>query len=142
MTMATKKTKKSDKPQISKTEFIRKFDRAVPAKEVVEKGAKAGIDLSANFIYAVRSADAKPKSGRPVGRPPKPAVAKAAGEQLSLPPVVESAPTPTPRKGLARAGTAPSTAAAIDLVLKLGTDGAHKAIDEVVHSVEQLRTVG
>jgi hypothetical protein len=137
MIMASKKTKKTS-AKMSKTDFIRQFDRAVPAKEVIEKGEKAGIDLTANFIYAVRSADSRPKSGRPVGRPPKGSPVKA-GEISTIPEVVTTTPAAPTKKGLARAGTAPSTAAAIDLVLRLGTDGAHKAIDEVVRGVEQLR---
>src|SRR5579859_2580173 len=57
------------RPKTNKAEFIRRFPN-LKASQVVEHGKKAGIKLSTNYVYMVRSgsgAKAKTTAGAPNG---------------------------------------------------------------------------
>lgn len=70
---------RSSKPVRSKAEFVRTLPSSTPAKEVVAIAKAAGISLTENHVYSVRSVDkrAKKKSAAKTNAP-KPAVTAAA----------------------------------------------------------------
>jgi hypothetical protein len=82
---------KSPKPTVSKSDFVRSQPSTLSAAEVLAKAKEAGIKLTPQLVYKVRS-DAKPKSkaafvrGLPVSTPAKDVVkqAKALGLTLSI----------------------------------------------------------
>jgi hypothetical protein len=60
-------TKKFPAQKINKSAFVREQPADLPAKEVVEAGKAAGIELSEGFVYNIRSAAKKAGVAR-VGR--------------------------------------------------------------------------
>ena len=60
--MAAAQNNKSSKP-VSKSEFVRSLPESIPAKEVVERAKKAGLEMSDKYVYVVRS-NARKKDGR------------------------------------------------------------------------------
>lgn len=60
--MPVAQNNKSSKP-VSKSEFVRSLPESIPAKEVVERAKKAGLEMSDKYVYVVRS-NARKKDGR------------------------------------------------------------------------------
>lgn len=50
-----KSAKSAKQPTISKADYVRGIPHKIKAKEVVEKAKEAGIKLSANYVYLLRS---------------------------------------------------------------------------------------
>jgi hypothetical protein len=78
MRTSTAPSPRSSKPVKSKAEFVRTLPPSTPAKEVVAKAKAAGISITENHVYSVRSVDkrAKKKSA-PKSNASKPAVTAA-----------------------------------------------------------------
>ncbi|MBK6518556.1 MAG: hypothetical protein IPM79_24360 [Polyangiaceae bacterium] len=82
-TAAKKKTKKSKSTKAGKSEFgakaefIRSKPLGMPANQVVEEGAKQGLSMSANHVYAVRAEMRKKQRGSAKTATPPPSVAPA-----------------------------------------------------------------
>lgn len=154
--MATKQTSKesSDKTP-TKADFIRGL-AGVPAKEVVAKAQEAGITLSEDYVYKLRSSEriaakkaaggekpASPKKAAPKKRGPKKGSKKGASSKAAA--ATKSAEQPAsaathaPRRGAASAGEGERTALEakfIDLVLDLGLN---KAEDLFAKLRQQIR---
>jgi len=76
---STAPSPRSTKPVQSKAEFVRTLPSSTPAKEVVAKAKAAGVSLTENHVYSVRSVDKRAKKkGAAKGNAPKPAVIAAA----------------------------------------------------------------
>jgi len=70
---------RSSKPVQSKAEFVRTLPSSTPANEVVAKAKAAGLPITKDYVYSVRSADKRAKKkGAAKGNAPKPAVIAAA----------------------------------------------------------------
>jgi hypothetical protein len=82
---STAPSPRSRKPVTSKAEFVRTLPSSTPAKEVVAKARAAGISITENHVYSVRSVDkrAKKKSSAK-SHAPKPAVTAAAVTAASV----------------------------------------------------------
>lgn len=82
-TAAKKKTKKSKSTKVgkgefgAKAEFIRSKPLGMPANQVVEEGAKQGLSMSANHVYAVRAETRKKQKQSAKAATPSAAPARA-----------------------------------------------------------------
>lgn len=82
-TAAKKKTKKSKSTKAGKSEFgakaefIRSKPLGMPANQVVEEGAKQGLSMSANHVYAVRAEMRKKQKQSAKAATPSPPAAPA-----------------------------------------------------------------
>jgi hypothetical protein len=66
---------RSSKPVQSKAEFVRTLPSSTPANEVVAKAKAAGLPITKDYVYSVRSADKRAKKKRAAkSNTPKPAV--------------------------------------------------------------------
>ena len=81
--MPRKKTP-TGKRTVNKSQFVREQPTTMTARQVVEKGKAAGIELSEKYVYNIRAkANARKRDGRP-GRPGRPpAAARAAASSGS-----------------------------------------------------------
>jgi len=84
--MPKKAAPKKSKPtpaKVNKSAFIRAQPATMPASEVVEKAKAEGFEITANFVYSVRSAGKpKAKKGSNVTKGKKPATVGGNAEQL------------------------------------------------------------
>jgi hypothetical protein len=83
--------KKSHKPKVNKSAFVRDLPATLSAAEVVQKAKGAGITITDKHVYVIRSKAKVAKAGRSAsrrGRPPKVTTAKtkslATGRASSL----------------------------------------------------------
>ena len=56
------------KAKMSKSAFVRSLSKDLPAKKVVERAAKRGIDLNEKYVYVVRSNDKRKDGSRKPSR--------------------------------------------------------------------------
>jgi hypothetical protein len=76
---STPPSPRSSKPVQSKAEFVRTLPSSTPAKEVVAKAKAAGVPITKDYVYSVRSADKRAKRNPAAkSNTPKPAVTAAA----------------------------------------------------------------
>lgn len=52
------------KAPVSKSAFVRSLHRSLPAKKVVDRAKKQGIDLNEKYVYVVRSNDRRKAESR------------------------------------------------------------------------------
>jgi hypothetical protein len=76
---STAPSPRSSKPVQSKAEFVRTLPSSTPATEVVAKAKAAGLPITKDYVYSVRSADKRVKKKPSAeSNTPKPAVSAAA----------------------------------------------------------------
>lgn len=118
---------KAPKKTISKTAFVRNLPPAMPAIKVVEKAKEAGLVLTAQYVYKVRSLTKSAK-----------ARAKAAPAPVAKKPVVAKK-VAAPK--VARKSAAPATsheAAFRKFVLQLGVQKSKALLNDVERKLRAL----
>ena len=123
---------KSSKGQ-SKSDFIRGFNPSASAAEVVAAGQKAGVTMSAAYVYNVRNA-ARKKAGQPPMRPGRP---KGSGRSKGA--VVSTARKRSSARVVARAASGSALEANFRrMALELGLARASQLVKELEAGVDAL----
>jgi pyruvate/2-oxoglutarate dehydrogenase complex dihydrolipoamide acyltransferase (E2) component len=146
MAMAVKQTPKEaseEKPTTpSKADLIRRLV-GLPAKEVVEKAKEAGVTLSEDYVYKLRSADrsAAAKASSPQKAAPKKAASKKAASKKAAAAPKAAAAKPAPaaspsRRPVIREGSLEETF--VDLALNIGLSRTEELLVKLRNRVKNI----